>query len=464
MDVFKVTVQRVARWQQEQIGISTGLHQELGLVSGDYVILKLGRWRKKVRWVTTVSNNSYQISLSGRLIQETGLVPGWEIKVRYYPESNVLAIGPMMGIFAMIKHKNNGISFGEQGLFFRELAAASRSSGVLLYVFSSADINWLNGRIEGYVHQPGPGRGQWIKGSFPFPNAIYDRIISWHLAPEDYEAKCRLRSLQGIIMFNPHMGDKWHFHTILAGEREIASFLPETQNFVARNGLAEWFKHFSEIYIKPRLGSQGKGIIKINRFGKKGYLFQLVQQRGQQMKVVFPTLQQLEKGILNIINGKRCLIQQGLALALWQGRVFDIRVLTQKNGQGIWMVTGMACRIGKKESIVSNVHGGGRAVTVDTVLGQLFGRKPGMVRHILNQVKSLSIKVSEKIEQYHGLVGELGIDVGVDKNGGVWLIEVNPKPGRSVFRRLGDIAARKRAVDNPVAYINYLSGFDYSGK
>ncbi|MHB8170374.1 MAG: YheC/YheD family endospore coat-associated protein [Thermincolia bacterium] len=459
---YKVIVNKVNRWQQDQVGISTYLQKELSLNQRDNLILKVGRWQNKVSLINTHSDNPYQVFLSGGLMKEIGIIPGWEIKVSYDKKNSILVMGPLMGVFAMVKNGEKGVTFGEQGLFFRELAAVCRNNGTLLYVFSSSDINWVTRRISGYVHQPGPGRGQWIKGLFPFPDAIYDRIISWHMARGDYEAKISMRNIPGMIMFNPHMGDKWHFHTLMSGDGEILNHLPDTQNLTAHNRLAEWFRYFPEIYIKPRLGSQGKGIIKVVHLGKKGYLFQLVQSKGQHRRIIFPTLRQLEKGIHSFITRKKCLIQQGLPLALWQGRVFDIRVLTQKNGQGLWAVTGMACRIGKKESIISNVHGGGRALPVETVLRQLFGQNPGLVKNILNQVKALSINVSKKVETRHGLVGELGIDVGVDKNGRVWLIEVNPKPGRSVFRRLGNVEARQRAVQNPVAYVNYLCGFSQS--
>ncbi|HZG14356.1 MAG TPA: YheC/YheD family protein, partial [Candidatus Bathyarchaeia archaeon] len=60
------------------------------------------------------------------------------------------------------------------------------------------------------------------------------------------------------------------------------------------------------------------------------------------------------------------------------------------------------------------------------------------------------------LEQYHGRLVELGIDIGIDTNGHVWIIEVNSKPGRTVFRQISDRMARIRSISQPVKYAHYL--------
>lgn len=45
-----------------------------------------------------------------------------------------------------------------------------------------------------------------------------------------------------------------------------------------------------------------------------------------------------------------------------------------------------------------------------------------------------AITIAETLEeQIDGTLGELGLDIGVDRNGRVWLFEVNAKPGRHIF-------------------------------
>jgi D-alanine-D-alanine ligase-like ATP-grasp enzyme len=45
-----------------------------------------------------------------------------------------------------------------------------------------------------------------------------------------------------------------------------------------------------------------------------------------------------------------------------------------------------------------------------------------------------AILIAEVTEQHvNGPLGELGMDIGVDRSGRVWLFEVNAKPGRHIF-------------------------------
>ncbi|WP_368784377.1 YheC/YheD family protein, partial [Acinetobacter baumannii] len=56
------------------------------------------------------------------------------------------------------------------------------------------------------------------------------------------------------------------------------------------------------------------------------------------------------------------------------------------------------------------------------------------------------------LEQRHGRLVELGIDIGIDRQGKVWLIEVNSKPGRASFRRIEGGKYYREVRLNPLRY------------
>ncbi|MED4601859.1 hypothetical protein P9314_14260, partial [Paenibacillus validus] len=70
--------------------------------------------------------------------------------------------------------------------------------------------------------------------------------------------------------------------------------------------------------------------------------------------------------------------------------------------------------------------------------------------------RQLADTLPEVLESRHGRLAELGIDFGVDTGGHIWMLEVNSKPGRSIFTYLRDDKARLAAVANPLRYADYL--------
>ena len=56
-----------------------------------------------------------------------------------------------------------------------------------------------------------------------------------------------------------------------------------------------------------------------------------------------------------------------------------------------------------------------------------------------------------------GTIGEIGYDVGIDKNGQLWLFEANSKPGRSIFKhpKLKDYDQLSRSL--PISFALYLT-------
>ncbi|MGZ4162161.1 MAG: YheC/YheD family protein, partial [Neobacillus sp.] len=50
------------------------------------------------------------------------------------------------------------------------------------------------------------------------------------------------------------------------------------------------------------------------------------------------------------------------------------------------------------------------------------------------KLTTAALLLSKALERnIEGIIGEIGFDLGIDKNGDVWLFEANSKPGRSIF-------------------------------
>lgn len=114
----------------------------------------------------------------------------------------------------------------------------------------------------------------------------------------------------------------------------------------------------------------------------------------------------------------------------------------------------MAVRRGKLGSLTSNLHGGGRAEAVQPFLESEFGSRT--MKRLIGTIETLSYQIPALLEEHHGRLAELGIDFGIDQCGNVWVLEVNSKPGRSVFQQMHDEQASLQSVRNPIMYARYL--------
>ena len=62
---------------------------------------------------------------------------------------------------------------------------------------------------------------------------------------------------------------------------------------------------------------------------------------------------------------------------------------------------------------------------------------------IQEKIKNLSLKTAKKLQKYYPFLCTVGLDVGLDKKGKVWIIEANFAPNKELFLRLKDKSVYK---------------------
>lgn len=449
-----VIIQVRNEWKDARIGLPAVVCEKLGLKEKE-VLLSFGSFNSKVRCIQQ-ENRGKQLKISSALAKKMGLLHQDQLKLKY--SKGVLTLGPLIAIFIA-----GGIGqvrpFGEQTKFLRELSELSRERHYLVCVFTTADVRWERRQINGMVAQfNDQGNLVWQRRRLPFPQVFYDRFISNRLKEADVVLKRKL-SHQAIPYFNGVIGDKERMHQRYMNHPKLLSFLPETRGF--RHSLLQpWLSKYKAIYIKPSLGTQGKGIIRIAK-QKNGYQACCVTKAGPMKMYNTASLASLKLKIVTWMQGGKYIIQQGISLATVGGRTADYRVLAQKGIDGKWQITGMAARVGRKDSVINNLHGGGDVLGVQSALDSYFGTNSVMTQRIIRDLEMVTKLVCQASEREKCFLGELGIDLGVDTNGRVWVIEANPKPGRSVFSRLKAYDLRQQAVVQPMNYAAFIAGFGF---
>lgn len=356
-----------------------------------------------------------------------------------------------IGVIVCMNKKRKRIPpFGESG-FFRQLTEEARASGLNLIVFCPKDVNWQTRKVHAWSIAKD---GTWKSRIHELPKLIYDRCFynnsAMYLHYRPYLN--HFRDDPWIRLLGRPLGGKIKTYQILQKSKFISPFLPETIIYRHPKDVLRIIDKYKKALIKPNGGSHGIGVVAIIP-QKNGFLLRGRTKQNLPFQTLVPS-EQFANWIHHFIGNNRYIIQPFLSLSTVDGRPFDLRILLQKNGEQVWERTGLAIRLGKSASITSNLHGGGNAKKVDPFLHQHF--PPGIVRGIWEQIEFLSHHVPKHVEEHHGPLVELGLDIGIDRRGKAWILELNSKPGRSVFLHTGELDVRKRAIQLPILYAKSL--------
>lgn len=338
--------------------------------------------------------------------------------------------------------------------FYAELCALGPKFGLDVYVFSPLFVNAFAKTVPGFIYIP--ERLCWERRTFPLPDLIYDR--SFFAKRSDFErhrmALVRMARLKPVSCLGCGLKSKWDVLQSLRCDPLLRPFLPQTGKLLDSTTLIKWLAKWGRVFIKPQGGSQGKGTAAIIRLAGEGYLVRARDLRNQPVEQQFSGTEQLTAWVREWCGTRRFLIQPYLSLRTSAGVAFDIRALVQKNGHGLWELTGMAVRKGRAGSITSNLHGGGSAYELQPFLAGQFGREQG--ERIAAELRVLAKRIPPVLERFNGRLAELGLDFGVDQEGHVWIIEANSKPGRKAFFTLDRGTAYRKAIEQPIAYARYV--------
>lgn len=357
---------------------------------------------------------------------------------------------PVLGILTLYLNDKGLL---EEKPIYQRMTAAGRKMGLEVFVFTPQDVNYSSNRIHAMMYDP--DKGTWRRKWRPFPHLIFDRCRIQR-SPR-FEQLQRFRSRYGHLTFlNRPLRNKWTVYQTLKKETAFRERLPATVIYEKPQDLDDMLCRFPLIYVKPINGTGGRGILRIEKRKSGGYL---IQGRDQARRIIPPqkaSVSTLHERLASWdLKGRRYLVQQGIQLKLPNGKVHDYRLLVQKNGSGEWTATGGAGRIGAARSVTSNLHGGGKAVTMQELLGKWIGDEE-KAETIRREAEAFGVEVAAYLEREYGRLCELALDIAIDRKGGIWLLEVNPKPAREVFARTGDTETYQRAIKRPLEYALWM--------
>lgn len=433
------------------------LCQKLQLRPRQKIRISLGK-REVVATIFQDRRNpeSHVIKATSMLKTDLGIPHGGLIQIK--KEGETLRIGPAIGIVTTGLKPSPRQPIGQRTSFFQNLLQAQEGKGVFYYIFAPGDIDWETNRVRAwFLRRSKQGGFVWKKMIAPLPDVVYDRIPSRtaerHEAVQEFKSKLANYSMP---MFNQGFFNKWGIHQLLYPNPEVNEFIPETYTSPTLQTVRSLLRKYPIVYLKPKNGSLGYGILKIVSLSSGGYELSYHSGSGN-VKRRFSKLSALYQHVFRTRRPSAYLAQQGISLLTFQGRPFDFRVHLHKNLQNEWVVSCMAAKVAGSGSVTTHVRTGGTVIPGDELLTYLFGKQKALMKERVSQA---AIRLATSIEQAKGMdLGELGLDMGIDKHGHVWMFEANSKPGRSIFKharlKQADLESRNLLVD----YSCYLANF-----
>jgi hypothetical protein len=344
-------------------------------------------------------------------------------------------------------------SLGPQDSSLRGLARTAAAQGAIVAVFWPGALLRQRAALRGYVLSTRDAR--WRRVTLPWPDIVYNRVSS--------RSRERHASLQAVYrkldarygrrFFNPGYLDKWNVYRWLRARPDTATYLPDTVRF-GSGGLRGMVARHPVLYLKQCAGSLGLGIIRVDRLGPSRFLVRHQRGPGKVRRFVARDLGALRGTIRRLTRTRAYLVQQGIPLATFGGRAYDVRALAQKDERGRWMVTGMAARVAGRGGIVTHVPNRGTRQPLLTALRSSF-EDEGRVARVAADLEEAALILAQGLDEECGhRFGELSLDLAVDHGGRVWVLELNAKP-----LRFDEDAIRQQAWLRLVQYSRYLLHF-----
>lgn len=214
------------------------------------------------------------------------------------------------------------------------------------------------------------------------------------------------------------LASKWIKSSVMSANPYIARHLPMMRRYSVSN-LRAMLSSYSMVVLKPIRGGGGIGVMKATS-SAGGYALTYMART-----TYFSSFSGLAASIQKRKGRRAYLIQRGIRLATIGGRPIDYRVKYVKEN-GRWIYRAMVGRLARRGLFVTNLCRGGRMMTAAegirrSLSARLVGRKK-------SEMRSLTRISTGLLENRFPGIGQLGYDYAIDKNGHIWILEVNTRP------------------------------------
>jgi hypothetical protein len=361
---------------------------------------------------------------------------------------------PIIGVFinnGVIRKLNNQNFNIKSYSRIEMLSKESIKAGTTLYFFSALDVNLKDSTVRGtYFNQQ---EGIWKKKRFPLPDVLYDRSGGF-LRSQQSKVKAIRKTFSRLGIKNLNSQghfNKWRTHEVLRKVPELQPHLPQTIRCKDLSDLKSFMINKNKIYIKGIQGSRGKKIIRLKKKNNKNYEISYFIDKLECRN--FQSLDDVYRFLLSFFKTKQFIIQQAIPLMTIDNRLVDFRAEVQRNKRGELEVVAVSVRLGMKDSPIT-IHS--KAYSFGEFFNKFFNYSVDEIIEKRTIVDNFLKKIYKGVEANFGSFAEIGIDFGMDDQGGLWFIECNAKSAKVSLFKAYDEETIKKAFLNPLEYGKFI--------
>lgn len=438
--------------------------RELSISLDDVITIMAGKNKYEVYIYPkddfSLEKNGY-VSFSHDICNKIGIKENDNMSLYYNSNENVFKVGPILGVFSDIENSELG-PFGRQSSYFKKIIKFSKDKGMLAYVFTIHGVRWEKQLVKGYAYDF--DINCWKEAYFPLPDVIYDRgdVINAEnygqlaLDYEYYTKKNNIKFINSLDFINL-ANDKWKTYLLLNSNDITKEYQPTTVEYTGYEQLKTFLNEYGHIFLKLKKGCRSKGIFSIEKTNDSYEIIHKdMNANVNKFQVDNLNLMQIFHDEIKKVDSieEEYIIQKAIHLAKYENQSFEIRVVMQKNSNGIWFRTCMAARVAAKgEKFVNPTN------EIDKKSSELllavFGDKSKLV---MTKLRNASKDITTVIDSTSIQVGELAIDFGIDNELNVFVIEVNSKPD-NLLSTISAYRMRNLSIYRILEYAKFLACF-----
>ncbi|MDQ0268965.1 YheC/YheD family endospore coat-associated protein [Cytobacillus purgationiresistens] len=309
--------------------------------------------------------------------------------------------------------------------YINEMAKRANQHDIKCYRFIPTDINPATQLISGEYFNPATLK--WEACNFPLPSLLYDRCFY----QEDFHSQqCKaivswMKTNHQSRFLGIGLPNKLELYKELR-QTAISPYLPESEPFTSTKDFIKQLTTGKPLVLKPIDGSQGKGIYVIEKYDNH-FLIKTDKQTNHIAHTL--SLQAAANWLAKLTRKYRYLIQPYLYLQNECNQPFDLRIFMQKTEAGTWRELTRGMRTGSEGGIISNISAGGKFSPYEVWLQTIPANQQTFLSAELEEILA---KLPAILDNKFPPLFEIGVDIGIESNGAIWILDINSKPGRKL--------------------------------